>query len=73
MKSIGELIKIDSTFVLNKNFEISIVFREKGEFIYSGLIKDVIMHNHYNARGIRDTVSFAEFKQQIHKKEIAVE
>ena len=39
MKSIGELIKIDSTFVLNKNFEISIVFREKGEFIYSGLIK----------------------------------
>src|SRR5690554_8028482 len=73
MKSIGELIKIDSTFVLNKNFEISIVFREKGEFIYSGLIKDVIMHNHYNERGIRDTVSFEEFKQQIHKKVIVVE
>jgi len=74
MKTIGELIKIDSTFVRNKNFEIeNVVFREKGEFIYSGLIKDVIMYNHYNERGIRDTVSFEELKQQIHKKVIVVE
>jgi len=74
MKSLSELVRIDSTFVLNKNFEIeNFVFKEKGEFIFCGFIKDVIMYNHYNEKGIRDTVSFDHRKQQIFKKVVVVE
>lgn len=73
MKSLGQLIRIDSTFVLNKSFEINIIFKEKGEFIYCGFIKDVIMYNHYNGEGIRDTVHFEEKKQEIRKKVVVVD
>lgn len=74
MKSLGELVLIDSTFVLNKKFEIeNIVFKEKGEFIFSGFIKDVIMYNHYNDKGIRDTVYFDNLRQEIYKKVVVID
>src|SRR5690606_38639347 len=74
MKSLGELVRIDSTFVLNEKFEIeNIVFKEKGEFIFHGFIKDVIMYNHYNDKGIRDTVYFDNLRQQIFKKVVVID
>src|SRR5690606_4058447 len=66
MKIVHESIEIDSPYVRNENFENeNVVFREEGEFIYSGLIKDVIMYIHYTAGGVRDAVSYEELKQQI--------
>src|SRR5690606_16140383 len=39
VKSNEKLILIDSTFVLNKSFDVNnIVFKEKGEFVFCGLI-----------------------------------
>ena len=74
MESLRELIRIDSTFVLNKKFKFeNTIFKEKGEFIFCGFIKDVIMYNHYNERGIRDTVHFEHRKQQIFKKVVVVD
>ena len=74
MKSEGELVCTDSTFVLNKKFEIeNIVFKEKGKFIFHGFIKDVIMYNHYNDKGIRDTVYFDNLRQQIFKKVVVID
>lgn len=74
MINLNELVRIDSTFVLNKKFEIgNIIFKEKGEFIYCGFIKDVIMYNHYNDKGIRDTVYFDHRKQQIFKKIVVID
>lgn len=74
MKSKGNLILIDSTFVTNKSFEIdNIVFSESGEFVFCGLIKDVIMYNHYDKKGIRDSVHFEELNQQIFKKIVVID
>jgi|SRR5690554_10958 len=68
------LVLKDSTLVLNKSFEVdNIVFKEVGDFFYCGFIKDVIMYNHYNEGGIRDTVHFEERKQNILKKVVVVE
>lgn len=74
MKSNGDLILKDSTFVSNKSFEIeNIIFKEEGEFVFCGLIYDEIMYNHYNSKGIRDSVHFARRRQQIFKKVVVVE
>lgn len=74
LKSRGEMVLIDSTFVLNKNFEIdNIVFKEKGEFMFSGLIRDEIMYNFYNSRGICDSVHFDKRMQQIFKKVVVID
>jgi len=74
MKSNGDLILKDSAFVLNKRFDIdSILFKEKGEFVFCGLIEDRIMYNHYDEKGIRDSVHFARRRQQIFKKVVVVE
>src|SRR5690554_1413146 len=74
MKSNEDLILKDSAFVLNKKFDIdSIVFKETGEFVFCGLIKDEIMYNHYNSKGIRDSVHFDRRMQQIFKKVVVVE
>jgi len=74
MKSNEDLILKDSAFVLNKKFDIdSIVFKETGEFVFCGLIKDEIMYNHYNSKGIRDSVHFDRRMQQIFKKVVVIE
>lgn len=64
----------DSMFVTNKTFTIkNISFKETGEFIYIGLIKDEIMYNHYNNKGVRDSVHFKKIKKQILKKVVVIE
>src|SRR5690554_2006391 len=74
VKSISQLVLIDSTFVLNKSFDVNnIVFKEKGEFIFNGLIKDELMLSHYNEEGILNGVRFDRLKQQIRKKVVVVE
>lgn len=74
LKRKSELSLIDSVFVPNKNFEVDdIVFKEKGEFVFCGLIKDVIMFNHYNKKGVRDSVHFEELNQQILKKVVVID
>lgn len=74
MKSKTDLILIDSAFVLNKYFDLkNIVFKEKGEFTFCGLLEDRIMYNHYNEKGIRDSVHFSRLKQQIFKKVVVIE
>lgn|SRR5690606_4378725 len=74
IKSISQLVLIDSTFVLNKSFDVNnIVFKEKGEFIFNGLIKDELMHSHYNEEGILDGVRFDRLKQQISKKVVVID
>lgn len=74
LKSRGEMVLIDSTFVLNKSFEIDeIVFKEKGEFMFSGLLRDEIMYNFYNSRGICDSVYFDKRMQQIFKKVVVID
>ena len=74
MKSIDELVLIDSTFVLNKSFEVdNIVFKEKGEFVFCGLILDKVRYQGYNEQGILSSVRFEELKQQIFQKVVVVE
>jgi|SRR5690554_6738033 len=69
-----ELVLIDSAFVLNKYFELNnIIFTEKGEFVFCGLIKDEIMYRHYNEKGIRDSVHFDRRKQQVFKNVVVVD
>jgi len=69
-----ELVLIDSAFVLNKYFELdNVIFTEKGEFVFAGLIEDRIMYNHYNEKGIRDSVHFSRLKQQIFKNVVVVD
>ena len=74
MEQRGNLILRDSTFILNKSFVINnITFKEKGEFVFCGLIKDEIMYNYYNKKGIRDSVHFDRRKQQIFKKVVVID
>lgn len=74
MKSTDELVLIDSTFVLNKSFEVdNIVFKEKGEYIFCGMILDEMRYQGYNEQGILNDVRFEELKQQIFKKVVVVE
>src|SRR5690554_267999 len=69
-----ELVIIDTAFVLNKSFDINnIVFKEKGEFVFCGLIEDRIMYNHYNEKGIRDSVHFDRLKQEIFKNVVVID
>jgi len=70
----GYMALKDSTFIVNKSFDVdNIVFKEKGEFVFYGRIRDLIMYNHYNEKGIRDTVHFEERKQDILKKVVVVD
>ena len=74
MKSQGDLIIKDSTFVLNKKFTVeNIIFEKTGEFVFCGLIFDQIMYNHYNKKGIRDSVHFDRRRQQIFKKVVVID
>ncbi|WP_448606658.1 hypothetical protein [Paenimyroides ceti] len=74
MESQGNLIIKDSTFVLNKKFVIeNILFKETGEFVFCGLIFDQIMYNHYNKKGVRDSVYFDRKRQQIFKKVVVID
>lgn len=68
------LILIDSTFVTNKSFVVeNVLFKEKGKYIFQGLIFDELMYNFYNDKGVRDSVHFERRKQQIFKKVVVVE
>ena len=74
VKSNENMILIDSTFVLNKSFDIdNIVFKEKGEFVFCGMILDKMRYQGYNEKGILNSVRFESLKQQISKKVIVVE
>lgn len=74
MGSETNLTLIDSAFVLNEYFELeNIIFKEKGEFTFCGLLEDRIMYNYYNEKGIRDSVHFARKKQQIFKKVVVID
>ena len=74
MESEGNLIIKDSTFVLNKKFIIeNILFKETGEFVFCGLIFDQIMYNHYDKKGMRDSVYFDRKRQQIFKKVVVID
>jgi len=74
VKSNENLILIDSTFVLNKSFQVdNIVFKEKGEFVFCGLILDKMRYQGYNEQGILSSVRFERLKQQIRKKVVVVE
>lgn len=69
-----DLMFIDSIPVLNKSFEIdSVIFKETGSSYYYGVISDVIMYNNYNDKGIRTSVRFDDYKQQIVKKVVVIE
>nr|WP_297309591.1 hypothetical protein [uncultured Flavobacterium sp.] len=74
-KNINEnLTFIDSIPVINKSFEIdNIIFKEVGSSYYYGIISDVIMYNNYNDKGIRTSVRFDDYKQQILKKVVVIE
>lgn len=73
--NLGEnLVLIDSVFVLNKSFDINnIVFKEKGEFIFYGMIIDKVRYQSYDEEGILNSVRFDKRKQQIVKKVLVVE
>lgn len=68
------LILKDSTFVLNKSFEVNnILFPNPGQYLFCALLRDEMMYNHYNDKGIRDSIHFDRRKQQIFKKVVVVE
>jgi|SRR5690554_2806503 len=68
------LILIDSTFVLNKSFEVdNIMFKETGEFIFCGLILDEIRYQGFTKDGILTSIRFEEQKQEIRKKVVVVD
>lgn len=74
LKKGTNLIVKDSTFVSNKKFDIeNIIFKKKGEFIFSGLIYDEIMYNYYNKNGVRDSVHFSTKEQKVLKKVIVID
>ncbi|WP_177762997.1 hypothetical protein [Flavobacterium sp. I3-2] len=74
MNSLSNFFLIDSTFVLNKKFEINnIVFKEKGEYFFYGLILDEMSYEGYNEKGILNSVEYDDLKQQIVKKVVVIE
>ncbi|WCM40977.1 hypothetical protein MG290_08370 [Flavobacterium sp. CBA20B-1] len=74
VKSNENMILIDSTFVLNKSFDIdNIVFKEKGEFVFRGMILDKMRYQGYNEKGILNSVRFESLKQQIRKKVVVID
>src|SRR5690606_25775312 len=73
VKSNENLILIDSTFVLNKSFQVdNIVFKEKGEVVVCRLILDKMRYQSYNEQGILSSVRFESLKQQNRKKVVVV-
>src|SRR5690606_7023741 len=74
VKSNEKLILIDSTFVLNKSFDVNnIVFKEKGEFVFCGMILDKMRYQGYTEQGILSSVRFERLKREIRKKVVVVE
>lgn len=74
VKSNENMILIDSTFVLNRSFDIdNIVFKEKGEFVFCGMILDKMRYQGYNEKGILNSVRFESLKQQIFKKVVVID
>src|SRR5690554_1707552 len=74
LESQKTLILKDSTFVLNKNFDIAnIVFQEKGEFVFCGLILDEIRYKEFTKEGVLTSIHYEERKQEIRKKVVVVD
>ena|SRR5690606_7210237 len=68
------LVLKDSTFVLNESFDVNnIVFKEKGEFVFCGLILDEIRYKEFTKEGILTSIHYEKRKQEIRKKVVVVE
>jgi len=73
-KSNENLILIDSTFVLNKNFDVNnIIFKEKGEFDFCGLVLDEIRYKEFTKEGVITSIHYEERKQEIRKKVVVID